>query len=95
MQRTSNAVNSAVAGMGSKQANQPMEIGYIQRIYGVSAGLATISDRLSQLSSKIAGHPSCEGEVNPLPAGIPSLLESSEDSIRRIFSQLDTLENSF
>lgn len=89
----------ANAGFATETRNsvsaQPKEIGYLQRVEGVSSGLTEIVARLQSFSARVNGDAMLEGAPVPSPGGMHGYLSTSEDHIRECLGMLSKLENSF
>lgn len=74
---------------------QPKELGYLQRLDGVNAGLAEIEFRLGGFIDRLAGQGQAKGGDEPRASGLEATLSIAEQRIRSILQALGTLESAF
>lgn len=85
-----------VASANAYPQPAPKELGYVQRIEGLSSGLDDLRHRLNVFVNRVSGHPapSNPGE-KPQPYGLPAHLTEAETSLRECFAIISGLNDAF
>lgn len=82
---------------GMTVAQAPKEIGYIDRVAGLSAGLTELEERLKALMARVTGEGGADGN-KPAQApllGLPSHLAYSEGRLRECLAVVGRLNDIF
>lgn len=78
-------------------AGAPREIGYLQRVEGLSNGLAEMQDRLSEFLNRVNGPPMATpaNAVPPREPGLSATLTEAESRLRSCMATLGQLNDAF
>lgn len=79
------------------QATPAREIGYLDRVQGLSSGVDKLADMMSEFSCRINGVPAdVSGDGSPLTInGLGSSLSDAESALRRCFEIMKHINDAF
>lgn len=73
----------------------PKELGYIQRVEGIHAGLSALIEKMDSFTAKIGGYPPGCNASEKQESGLSGLLSVCEGLVREMHAKLDKLDSSF
>jgi hypothetical protein len=77
-------------------AGAPRELGVLERVDGISAGLSDLHEKLRHFGGRLAGDaPSNESAASPIAPGIAGTLSMAEARLRDCHQIVDALHKAF
>ncbi len=77
-------------------AGAPRELGVLERIDGISAGISDLHEKLRHFGGRLAGNPaSNESAGSPIAPGIAGTLSMAEGRLRDCHQIVDALHKAF
>jgi len=77
------------------QTDKPRELGFIQRMEGLTHGLGELQERLETFTGRLAGGLKGDTCAAPAPAGLDAILQCQETRLRECMALVAKLNEAF